>query len=69
MQPELCVSVAISVDKPLCNGRVAVDAAVAQEGPVPADFFQLAQVNLSDQNFFFVVRALGNDSSKGIRQK
>ena len=69
MQPELCVSVAISVDKPLCDGRVAVDAAVAQEGPVPANFFQFAQVNLSDQNFFFVVRALGNDASERVRQK
>src|SRR5207249_12088830 len=44
-----------SIDHPAGDLGVAVDAAVAQEGPVAAGVFHGAQVNFSHQSLFLVV--------------
>ena len=48
---------------------VAVDAAVAQERPVAADVFHHTEVNFADQNFFLVVRGLGDDAAERIAEE
>src|SRR5262249_39788624 len=39
------------------------------KGPVAARVFEHAQIDFAHQNFFFVVRSLGDDSSKRIAEK
>jgi len=43
------------VDQAACNPRVAVDAAITQEGPIAACVFDQFQVDLAEQGFFLVV--------------
>src|SRR5437660_705189 len=51
------------------DGLIGVDAAVAQEGPVPARVFALGGVTFDDENLFLVVRSFGNHLAEGIRDK
>ena len=48
---------------------IAVDAAVAQKGPVAADIFHRDQVNFTHQDFFFVVRGFGYDAAEGVTEE
>ena len=54
---------------PVGDGRVGVDAAVAQERPVAADVFQRLQVDVADQDFFAVVRCLRRARGRRDRRK
>src|SRR4029077_20799302 len=58
-----------AIDHPVRDGRVAVDAAVAQEGPVAANVFELAQVDFGREDFFLIVRALRKNAAEGIGDK
>src|SRR6476646_12087574 len=58
-----------SIQKPACDAAVAVNAAVAQKGPVTADIFQVFQIALANQDLLFVMRRLNNDPSKGIAKE
>src|SRR5690349_21501600 len=40
------------VQKPVGDGGVGIDSAVAEEGPVAADFFEGFQVDVAHQDFF-----------------
>src|ERR1700704_2710606 len=51
------------------DGSVGVDAAIAKEGPVAADVFQVVQVHFAEQNHFFVVRRFGYHAAKGIAKE
>src|SRR5215472_3765255 len=57
------------VDQAIGNGSVAVDTAVTQEGPVATDVFQGLHVDLPDQDFFAVVRALGKNTTEWIAEE
>ena len=57
------------IEKALRDGRVRIDAAVAQKGPVAARVFNQAEVDLADQNLLCVMRGLGDDAAKRIGQK
>src|ERR1700680_4365801 len=59
----------LSVEKAARNRRIRINPAVAQERPVAADVFEGLQVNISDKNFFAVVRCLGDDAAEGIAKK
>src|SRR6266852_3208074 len=58
-----------SIDQPAGDLGVAVDAAVAQEGPVAADVFQGVQVDFAYQNFFLVLRGFGDDFAEGVAEE
>src|SRR6266478_9878891 len=51
------------------DGSVGVDAAIAQEGPIAANLFQMAQVNLAKQDFFFVMRCFCQHSTERIAEE
>src|SRR5690349_1651781 len=53
----------------MCDAAIAINAAVAQEGPVAADVFQMLQIALADQDLFLVVRSFHDDASKRIAEK
>jgi hypothetical protein len=59
----------LSVKHAAGDGSVAVDTPVAQKGPVAANVFQMMQVNFAKQNFFLVVRTLGEYAAKGVAEK
>src|SRR5579872_3929580 len=58
-----------SIYESLAEVCVAVDAAVAQKRPVPANVFQFPQVALRQQDFLLVVGGFGQDASKGVAQE
>ena len=43
------------VDQPVGNGCVAVDASIAQKGPVAPDVFECLQIDVANQDLFAVV--------------
>src|SRR5260370_12262007 len=51
------------------NGRVGVDAAVAEEGPVAARLFALGGGAFARENFFFVVGSFGNEFAQGVADR
>src|SRR5713226_6935762 len=51
------------------DGSVGVDAAIAQEGPIAANLFQVAQVNFAEQDFFFVMRCVCQHSPERIAEE
>jgi len=55
-----------SREKPIEDGAVCVDAAIAQERPAAADFFHDGGVAFDDERFFFIVRGFGEDAAEGI---
>src|SRR5438105_10458665 len=55
--------------KAMGNRAVAINAAIAQEGPIAPDLFHRLQINLADQYLFFIVQAFGQHLSKGIAQE
>jgi hypothetical protein len=55
-----------SIDHPARNRGIAVDPAIAQKRPIPADVFERLQINFAHQNLLFVMRSLGNHSAEGI---
>src|SRR5580765_97507 len=57
------------IQKPVRDAAIAVNTAVAKERPVAADVFQVFQVTLADQDFFFVMRCLNNDASKRVAEE
>ncbi len=57
------------IEKALGDGRVGVDAAVAQEGPVAARVFKEREIDFAEEDFFRIVRGLGDDAAEGIGQK
>src|SRR5450631_3382761 len=59
----------VSVDQPVSDGGVRVDAAVTQEWPVAANIFQRFQVNIADENFLAVVRRFREHAAEGIAEK
>ncbi len=60
------MAAACSIDQPAGDAAIAVDAAIAQEGPIAPDVFQRLQVDFTYQDLFFVVRGLCNDPPEGI---
>src|SRR3954453_14131132 len=58
MQTAECFSP--SVDHPLRDLSVAVDAPIAEERPIAPHVFHLLQVDLADQYFFFLMAGLRN---------
>src|SRR5438270_1979003 len=60
---------ATSIQKPMHNAAVTINAAVAQERPVAADIFKMLQIALADQDFFLVVRGFYDDPPEGIAKK
>jgi hypothetical protein len=46
--------------------RIRVDAPVAQEGPVAANFLHAVRIALGDQDFVFARRGLRDDLSERI---
>src|ERR1700730_16861223 len=59
----------VSIDQPVGDVGIAVDAAVAQEGPVASDVFQNAEVDLAHQNFLVVVRGLSDNAAERVAEK
>src|SRR4051794_5904244 len=57
------------IEKTLGDGRVGIDAAVAQERPVAARVLEEGQVNFADNDLFLFVRGLGEDASERVGQK
>src|SRR5580658_4182253 len=57
------------IDKAARDGRVGVDAAVAQERPVAARLFDVGKIDFADQDLFMFVRGLGNNASERVSQK
>ncbi len=55
-----------SREKPIQDGAVGVDAAVAQEGPVAADFFHDGCVAFHHENLFFIVRGFGENAAERV---
>src|SRR5436309_14152731 len=51
------------------DGSVGVDAAIAEEGPIAANLFQMAQVNFADQDFLFVMRCFCQNSTERIAEE
>src|SRR5436309_191010 len=58
-----------SVDEASRDLGVALDAPVAKERPIPANFFQLFQVHFADQDLLAIMRALHQHASERVRQK
>src|SRR5206468_3265866 len=58
-----------SIDQPAGDLGVAVDTAVAQEGPVAAGVFNRGQVDFTDQNLFLVVRSFGDHPAERIAKE
>src|ERR1700738_2320894 len=54
------------VKEALGDGRIGIDAAVAQEGPVAAGVFKQRHIDLADEDLFFFVRGLGDDAAKRV---
>src|ERR1700722_11634071 len=54
------------VDEALGDAFVGVYAAVAQEGPVLAGYFDELGVEVGDEDLFFVVAGLGEDAAEGV---
>src|SRR5205809_692383 len=57
------------IDQSVCDGSVAVDAAVAQERPVASNVFQSLQVHVADQNLLAIVRSFRQHASKRIAEE
>lgn len=64
-----CLCGEFSVNESLRDLRVRIDASVAEERPVTPDLFHQAGVDFANQNFFFIVRSLGDDASERIADK
>src|SRR5579871_55743 len=63
------VTIEFLVDESICNGGVAVDTAIAQERPVATDVFQRLQVDVADEDFLAIMRALGQNTAEGVAEK
>src|SRR5215831_210138 len=50
------------VEQSIRNGRIGVNAAVAQERPVAANLLQRSHVDLADQNLLAIMRSFGQHS-------
>src|SRR5581483_969998 len=59
----------VSIDHPAGDWGVAFDAAIAQEGPVTANFFHGFQVHLAHQDLFFVRRSLYDHAATRIAEE
>ena len=57
------------IEKSLGDGRVSINAPVAQKRPVAARLFNQSQVDLAEQNLLRIVRGLGDHAAKRIGQK
>src|SRR5579862_6039562 len=57
------------VDKPAGDGRVTVDAAIAQKRPVAANIFKRLKVDFADQDFLAVVGGFGQHAAEGIAEE
>src|SRR5215471_504845 len=58
-----------SIKQAVCDGRVTVDAAVAQERPVPPNVLERLQIDFADQKFLAIVRSLGQRAPERIGEK
>src|SRR3954447_897456 len=67
MQTAECFSP--SVDHPLRDLSVAVDAPIAEERPIAPHVFHLLQVDLADQYFFFLMAGLRNHHAERIGEE
>src|SRR5208282_5014675 len=57
------------INQAVRDGRIGVDAAVAQEWPVAANVFQRFQIDVADQDFLTVVRGFGEHAAEWIAEK
>src|SRR6266481_4977585 len=53
----------------ISDARVGIDAAVTQERPVTTHVLDFAEVDLRDENFFLVVRALEDDAAEWVTEE
>jgi hypothetical protein len=53
----------------MSDAGIAVNATVAQKRPVAPDIFQMFQIALADEDFFFIVRGFHDDPSQWIAKK
>src|SRR5712692_9321219 len=51
------------------DGLIGIDAAVAEKRPVAARVFTFCGIAFDDEDFFFVVRGLGDDLPEWIRDE
>src|SRR5512144_876382 len=58
-----------SVDQPVRDRGVAVDAPVAQERPVAAHVLQRLHIHFTNQDLFLIVRSFRHHPSKRIAQE
>ena len=59
----------VSIQEPVTDAGIAVDATVAQEGPIAAHFIDLVQIYFGTEDLFTIVRRLREDSAERISQK
>lgn len=57
------------VEEPFGDVAVGVDAAVAEEGPVAADFVLQLGIALVDEDLFLVARCFGEDPAKRVGEE
>jgi len=55
---------AFSVEKPVSDAAVTIDAAVTQERPIAADIFEMLEVALTKKDFFLVMRGFNEGSQR-----
>src|SRR5258705_517674 len=63
------VAPSLPIQQTAGNRSIRVDAAIAQEGPVAADVFQVTQVHFAEQNLFPVVRRFRHYAAKGVTEE
>jgi hypothetical protein len=57
------------VKKTLFEAGVGIDSAVAQEGPIAANVFQMREIHFAVQDFFAVGGSFRDDDSLGIAKE
>src|ERR1700693_925574 len=58
-----------SINQPVCDLAIAVDATISKERPIAANVFHDSQIDGADQDFFFVMRGFRDDTAEGVAQK
>jgi len=58
-----------SREKPAGDSAISIDAAVAEEGPVAANFFHLPGIAFDDQDLFPIMRCFGENAAEWVTDK
>ncbi len=57
------------VEETLLDSLIGVDAAIAEEGPVAADIFEMGEIDFAVQNFFSIGGGFGDDYALRIAEE